>query len=267
MRCVNSTKAIPLSLLYRDANNREKIYELRHLKQFEEKVINEITEPLRALENVADVVRMFRSAIVAWHECHNAVLSGTVKEADFFPELNLKTINVLSAFFVLDNYTQSTLVVLAKKGVIAKEELNLWRKAPDRIQKIMNLARDVRGALHHSLPIKSYHRHSSKNSSTLAVELVAHSGRSKSEKCICASEFMASLKDLTSYAHEMWLGLLPRVLASYDDLCQSLHSEVIKAGGSDMLIGQVNISGLHAEFHFLGINCSPIDRLKVRLYN
>jgi hypothetical protein len=181
------------------------------------------------------------------------------------PELNLRTINVLSAFFVLDCYTVTTLSSLHKAELISNIDSKAWSEAPEEIKRALKLAKTVRGALHHSLPIKSYRRLSDKDGVTLSVELCAHSGRGLPVDAVCAISFMAELDALLAYAVSMWSDLIPRVLARLDETCKSLAREVNQAGGGEMTVGHANIdSDGRLKLEYLRVSACPVDDLLAR---
>lgn len=261
-----------MSLISVTSSNGLKYHSLRELTAEEETMINSIAELRRSLENVADVVWMLKSAVKAWHESVYEVVKSKDGGRDHFPELNLKTINVLSAFFVLDKYFTSTLGGLLKRGVISAKDSGRWNNAPKAIKVIIDQARSVRGTLHYTLPVKSYRRFSSREETTFSAFLFAHSGRSDSgrgtsDQSVCAVRFMHSLDELTNYASSLWAGLIPIFLAPFDKLCKGLHAEVINAGGEQMTVGHAKVENGELSLSCLDISGSPVEQLLDRLNN
>jgi hypothetical protein len=265
--CMDTDNANSLSLLSIYTTDGLKYKKLRPLTLIEAEVIEDMAEPSRNLQSVADVIRMFKRAMSAWYESLRDVTEASDGEVDHVAELNLKTINVLSAFFVLDCYTSKTLVSLRKAKLITDVHAKAWHEAPENIKKAINLAKSVRGALHQTLPIKSYRRLSDKDGVTLSVELCAHSGRGSYDKSVCALSFMSEVNELLLYAVSMWTDLVPGVLARLDETCKSLAREVEQTGGGKMSVGRVNISreGL-LNLEYLQVSDCPVAELLSRFH-
>jgi hypothetical protein len=235
---------------------------LRPLTPEEARIIEEMAEPNRNLQSVSDVVRMFEHAIAAWHESLNGMAGSSGGGVDYMPELNLKTINVLSAFFVLDCYTSKTLISLRKANLISDVIAKAWDEAPEKVRRAINLAKRVRGALHQTLPIKSYRRYSDKDGVTLSIELCAHSGRGSYDEAVCAFSFMSEVNALLLYAVSMWTELVPLVLGRLDETCKSLAKEVEQSGGGEMTVGHANVdSDGRLKLEYLRVSASPVDEL------
>ncbi len=250
------------SLLSIQTANGLKYNKLRPLTPVEVKVIEDMAEPNRILQIVSDVVRMFKNAMEAWHESLREVAGACSGGVDHIPELNLKTINVLSAFFVLDCYTSKTFDSLRKAKLISDANAKAWDEAPEKIKNAINLAKRVRGALHQTLPIKSYRRLFDKDGVTLNVELWAHSGRGSYDETVCAFSFLSEVNALLVYAVSMWTDLVPSVLARLDETCKSLALEVEQAGGGKMTVGRANISqDGRLSLEYLQVSDCPVAEL------
>jgi hypothetical protein len=260
--CMDADDTNALSLLSIHATDGLKFNKLRPLTLIEAKVIEDMAEPNRTLQSVADVIRMFKQAMAAWYEGLRDVAEASSGGVDHIAELNLKTINVLSAFFVLDCYTSRTLVSLRRANLISDVNAKAWDDAPEKIKEAIKLAKSVRGALHQTLPIKSYKRSSDKDRVTLTVELCAHSGRGSYDRSVCALTFMSEVNALLVYAISMWRDLVPIVLARLDETCKSLAKEVEQAGGGRMTVGRANVSqDGRLNLEYLQVSDCPVAEL------